>query len=266
LIAPARIRVKSPGTLSPSLPAVRSGAAFTLVELLVVIAIIAILAALLLPALAKAKEQAKITQCLSNIRQVGTACTLYLADFSDRYPPKVTRSGGVTQTSWLGQSGMFGGYSNVTAAERWLTPYMVKDSANSKVDVARCPSDKESPADPPTGRSTFEDYGTSYLANLYYAEGTGTPVIYTLNINDAATIRASDIRHPARFVVFTAWGAYRVGWYSEDIATQPLLAKMMWHRKSYRWNTLFGDGHAGLMKYTPAYGPVTRDYTFDRRY
>lgn len=62
-------------------------AAFTLIELLVVIAIIAILAAILFPVFAQAKEAAKKSTCISNMKQIGTSSMLYMQDYDDTLPP-----------------------------------------------------------------------------------------------------------------------------------------------------------------------------------
>lgn len=77
-------------------PGCRRRRAFTLIELLVVIAIIAILAALLLPVLAQAKEKARVIQCINNFKQLTISWTMYIGDNAEQLP--------LNWTSWGGQS------------------------------------------------------------------------------------------------------------------------------------------------------------------
>jgi prepilin-type N-terminal cleavage/methylation domain-containing protein len=120
---------------------------FTLIELLVVIAIIAILAALLLPALSRAKAKAQGIACLNNLKQFGLAWTMYALDHEDRIPPNNGYQPDATQTwvtGWLNNKVHSDGNTNTTnLMNSYVWPYL------KSLPVWRCPGDKS--VDPRTG-------------------------------------------------------------------------------------------------------------------
>jgi len=113
----------------------RSG--FTLIELLVVIAIIAILAALLLPALAGAKEKAVRIQCASNMKQWGLAVIMYGGDNGEYFPANAT-SDGASGFAWMGMNLNTNFYPNYLYPNR---PGTATQQRN-KQDVLYCPTDE----------------------------------------------------------------------------------------------------------------------------
>jgi prepilin-type N-terminal cleavage/methylation domain-containing protein/prepilin-type processing-associated H-X9-DG protein len=98
--------------------------AFTLIELLVVIAIIAILAAILFPVFAQAREKARQTACLSNAKQMGTATLMYIQDYDEVYTPCYV---------W--------GPPNFNATSRYWWPDLLYPYIKN-ADIFRCPSDR----------------------------------------------------------------------------------------------------------------------------
>jgi prepilin-type N-terminal cleavage/methylation domain-containing protein len=157
-------------------PTRRNG--FTLIELLVVIAIIAILAALLLPALSKAKAKAQVTACLSNHRQLGVATALYVGDFNDCYPYGVK----IKNTTWL----------DPTAWHVLLLSYLgAGTNAGSKVYA--CPSDTEGGQQKyPSGPYQFQ---MNKRANAYiFRNTTDAPKM---------ALRTTQVRAPSVMLMIT---------------------------------------------------------------
>lgn len=194
----------------------RSKAAFTLIELLVVIAIIALLAAMLLPAMSRAKESARTTQCLNHLRQLGVAVRLYADDHADEFPR--------SQHSAFVHGGM--------PWERTLAPLLGSSTTawtNLLTGVYHCPTDR---------RTSPWSYGL----NVYYELGpdddyVGKPQTWR---------RVTQVPRPAATILFAenASSADHIMphfWLSAKDATDLAAA-----RHKQRANYAFADGHAAL--------------------
>ena len=143
--------------------------AFTLIELLVVIAIIAILAAILFPVFARAREQARKTACTSNVKQLGLAWLMYAQDNDESFPPN--NSPAAPNSEWVLRPGSFPCRPCRPLSTRTGKPYDPRPFAmpyikNTQIFV--CPSDdgaKGWAQDPSNGQAIWRAEGTSYCLN-----------------------------------------------------------------------------------------------------
>jgi prepilin-type N-terminal cleavage/methylation domain-containing protein/prepilin-type processing-associated H-X9-DG protein len=117
---------------------------FTLIELLVVIAIIGILAAMVFPVFARARESARKAVCLSNVKNIALAIQMYLGDNNDTFPPKEHGTDVQTFYNALGEGWLGAGYCDFepTAQNPYLKWPVVLDEYVKNRDVWRCPSAK----------------------------------------------------------------------------------------------------------------------------
>jgi prepilin-type N-terminal cleavage/methylation domain-containing protein len=164
----------------PGLAGRKTAAAFTLIELLVVIAIIAILAALLLPALARSKQQANTAKCKSNMKQLGIGFTLYTGDNIETFPAAAVDGQDNTQYTW--DTAIHPYIGATTLSQAVLDSGAVDQSVASQ--VLRCPNDTGNDSfwttnDPTVGRRTYAMNAidnNSDDATANYGDGLPKPV------------------------------------------------------------------------------------------
>jgi prepilin-type N-terminal cleavage/methylation domain-containing protein/prepilin-type processing-associated H-X9-DG protein len=148
------------------------GRGFTLIELLVVIAIIAILAAMLLPALAKAKNRANQINCISNMRQLGLGIMLYLPEFGDNYPSIASRGETFHNEDWIHwwPVGTVGNTGN-TCQGIQNSQVAVMLSTTKATNIFRCPLDRNDQQR--TLQSPVYNYSYTFNGNTDPTKGMG---------------------------------------------------------------------------------------------
>jgi len=209
---------------------------FTLIELLVVIAIIAILAAILFPVFAQAREKARQASCQSNLKQIGIAFKMYVQDYDEQWPrcDPITANAGMTvgTTGSRGQDFAFDG---------WISNALIPYTKNQQIYI--CPSINANGFPDPwsNGGGVGKDgsrqfsYAFNYVSDYGVKEATFTDVSNAIIMADSTT----------------AWWDCRYesgcGWRTRDWAwhTQKNYKATEWH--SGKNDMLFEDGHVKAM-------------------
>lgn len=199
--------------------------AFTLIELLVVIAIIAILAAILFPVFAQAREAARKTSCVNNLKQIGMGIMQYVQDYDETYP-----------CNWYG--GLWNSSPAVGGPYKWMDaiyPYVKNEG------VYNCPSDASNRKYINNTRlaAPGEVNWGSYVTNVaYWDGGPGSPPSSDVN---NVKVSLAMVARPAD----TIWagdgnGGFQVAW--PNIGAQPVINQVKPRRLGLNNGTDFHEG------------------------
>ena len=257
---------------------------FTLIELLVVIAIIAILSAMLLPALAKAKEKSMRTACASNLRQWGLAQNMYLDDYKGVFPatkiaanPPVTPPNynedrptwaQLTQIQYNNQNSQMAGATGSYGLDAWfnaLPPYIQSKPLwqyaiaqggdtlyNTSSSIFKCPTSEAQPMD---------------MAHLQVGQVVFNYGMNSKGASDLPTgtlVKMADVRRPSAYVMFSDNRTHKneTPFYGSTSVNADVLGSPQCYttRESSRHdagaNIMFSDAHVKYFKYSYICVPI----------
>lgn len=219
----------------------RTRKAFTLIELLVVIAIIAILAAILFPVFARARENARRASCMSNLKQIGLGVMQYVQDYDQKFPIVAIANGNATPERPYGWADA-------------LQPYL------KSTQIYQCPSEPNatntsvnpvSGLSPNPGAINYTDYWLNYSVSSLADAQFNAPAL-TVMLGDGDGAAASSYGSSSRYAVLAGADTGTIGRTCAVMLTTPVSATTDAGASRHLdgGNYAFADGHVKWLKAT----------------